>query len=137
MSKTAYGLPPMENEKCICLLRKLIVSIRELESDLLESSGCDLNQAMLLCVLSDNSLSASEIAAQIGILPAQNSKLLSAAEDKGWVERHLGHDDKRKIYFNLTDEGKQQLKMFKALQLNVPDFIRPLFDSVSNKTDSH
>ncbi|PDP52405.1 DNA-binding protein, partial [Porphyromonas gingivalis] len=38
---------------------------------------------MLLCVIADDSLSATEIASQIGVLPAQNSKLLAAAEDRG------------------------------------------------------
>ena len=84
----------MENVECICTMKKLMAAIRELESNLLDSTGCDLNQAMLLCVIADDSLSATEIASQIGVLPAQNSKLLAAAEDRGWVMRRLGHDAK-------------------------------------------
>ena len=111
----------------------LMAAIRELESNLLDSTGCDLNQAMLLCVIADDSLSATEIASQIGVLPAQNSKLLAAAEDRGWVMRRLGHDDKRKIYFNLTEEGRRQLEKVKALNIDVPDLIRPILDSSEDK----
>ncbi|ALO29043.1 winged helix DNA-binding protein [Porphyromonas gingivalis] len=124
---------PMENVECICTMKKLMAAIRELESNLLDSTGCDLNQAMLLCVIADDSLSATEIASQIGVLPAQNSKLLAAAEDRGWVMRRLGHDDKRKIYFNLTEEGRRQLEKVKALNIDVPDLIRPILDSSEDK----
>lgn len=109
-----------------------MVTIREIESALLESAGCDLNQAMLLCVIADDSLSASEIANQIGMLPAQNSKLLSAVEEKGWIIRQLGQDDKRKIYFSLTTNGKKQLEKIKSLNLDIPKLLAPLLDSAEN-----
>lgn len=47
--------------------------------------------------------------------------------------RRLGHDDKRKIYFNLTEEGRRQLEKVKALNIDVPDLIRPILDSSEDK----
>ncbi|MDO4790380.1 MAG: winged helix DNA-binding protein [Porphyromonas sp.] len=118
----------MENVKCICLMRELMISIRDLEQQLIESAHCDLNQAMSLCVIAGESVSASEVSSRIGLLPAHTSKLLSAVEDRGWIERRLGREDKRKIFFTLTRKGEQKLAEIKSLNLTIPELLQPLFE---------
>lgn len=118
----------MENVRCICLMRELMISIRDLEQQLMESAQCDLNQAMALCVISGEPVSASEVSARIGLLPAHTSKLLSAVEDRGWIGRRLGREDKRKVFFSLTRKGEQKLAEIRSLNLSVPELLQPLFE---------
>ncbi|SUB77181.1 MarR family winged helix-turn-helix transcriptional regulator [Porphyromonas macacae] len=119
----------MENVKNICLMRELIRALREVESSLMEQTGSDLNQAMVLCVLADEPISASEIANRIGLLPAQTSKLLSAVENRGWIKRQFGQEDKRKMFFSLTAAGKKELDVLKKIELDIPAVLQPVFQA--------
>lgn len=54
-------------------------------------------------------LSASEISGRLETSFSHTSRLLGAVEDKGYIFRTLGTKDRRKIYFSLTQEGKDKL----------------------------
>lgn len=116
----------MESVKCICLMRRLVQSLQNLEGQIQGSVGCDLNQVMILCIISEMPISSSEIAQKIGLLPAHTSKILSSIEDQHLIVRSFGKEDKRKVFFELTPEGHKKLNEIKSLNLEIPELIRPL-----------
>lgn len=97
----------------MCLLRDIYRSIRDFELDFQRRYGLCLNEGMALCSLKTGKLSSSDIAAQLGITHSNASKVIKSVEDKGLIERSLGADDKRQMYFILSPEGKTKLEIIK------------------------
>jgi Transcriptional regulators len=58
--------------------------------------------------------SSSEIAVNLGLTNSNASKVIRSVEEKGFIERRLGKEDKRQMYFVLSDAGKKKLKEIKA-----------------------
>ena len=69
----------MENF-CICGIRRIYKAIAQFEEQLQATLGLNLNEAMVLCLLSDNDcLSAGEIAAMM-LTRSNTSKVISSLE---------------------------------------------------------
>jgi DNA-binding MarR family transcriptional regulator len=64
---------------------------------------------MVLCSLKQARLSSGEIAKQINLTCSNTSKLIRSIEDKGLIKRVLGEEDKRQMYFSLTQKGISKL----------------------------
>ena len=89
----------------MCKIRNIYRSIISYEAKLQKRYGICLNEGMLLCsLLATEQLSSGEIAAALGLTA---SKVLSNAEEKGFVSRTLGKHDRRQMYFVLTDRGRE------------------------------
>lgn len=114
----------MEN---ICLMRDIYRAIQTFEADFLKVHRVCLNEAMLLCSLSGGKRSAAEIAATNAMSPSHTSKVIRSVEEKGFVKRVLGEQDKRKMYFELTAAGKKCLEGMKCGSVAVPEILRPVF----------
>ena len=117
----------MEKITCICVMRELLTALSYLEKELTDSHGVTLNEAMVLCALGNEHVTASDIANRTGMLPSHTSKVIGALERERLVERQLGKQDKRKIYLSLTKEGKSRLERIKVHKFDIPDLLEPLF----------
>ena len=93
----------------ICLMRDIYRAIQTFEADFQKVHRVCMNEAMLLCSLSGGKRSAAEIAAINAMSPSHTSKVIRSVEEKGFVKRVLGEQDKRKMYFELTAAGKKCL----------------------------
>lgn len=114
----------MEN---ICLMRDIYRAIQTFEADFQKVHRVCMNEAMLLCSLSGGKRSAAEIAAINAMSPSHTSKVIRSVEEKGFVKRVLGEQDKRKMYFELTAAGKKCLEGMKCGSVAVPEILRPVF----------
>ena len=122
----------MEKITCICVTRELMKTLSDFENKLVEAHGVSLNEAMALCALGGECVTASVIAERTGLRPSHTSKVIGSLEDKKYVVRKLGKQDKRQMYLSLTAAGKECLERIKTHQFEVPDFLQPVFASFSH-----
>ena len=114
-------------------MRELMMALSNFESKLMDANGVSLNEAMVLCALGGECVTASVIAERTGLRPSHTSKVIGALEERGYLMRELGKQDKRQMYLSLTNEGKVCLDRIKAYQFEVPDLLRPVFETYQEK----
>lgn len=94
----------------LCRIRDVYRLINDFEIDFSKMFGLNLNEAMLLCSLRKyNHCSSGEIAIMLGLSQSNASKVIASAEKKGLLERSSGSEDKRQMFFQLTDDGKEAI----------------------------
>jgi DNA-binding MarR family transcriptional regulator len=49
-------------------------------------------------------------------------------ERKGLVKRNIGKDDKRQMYFSLTDAGKMKLGTIKCEEFDIPEMLKTVIE---------
>lgn len=118
----------MERIKCICVMRYLFQALSVFEDRLLQEYGISLNEAMVLCSIGQEHIAARTIADRTGLSQSHTSKVIRAAEDKKLLVRCLGENDKRQMYFYLTNEAKDILQRIKTKGVEIPPMLQPLFD---------
>ena len=87
-------------------MRELLKALSELENQLITTYGISLNEAMVLCSIGSETVAAGTIVERTGMTPSHTSKTISLIEKKEMVTRDLGKQDKRQMYFTLTDKAK-------------------------------
>jgi len=107
----------------LCGLRKLICDINETENHMKKELGLTVNEASILCVLSDGVHKNTQIARRMNLSVSRVSRLTSAVEKKGFVLRQVEDDDKRGMCFNLTDKGNKALYELKNCKSCLPAYI--------------
>lgn len=109
----------------ICKIRDLWQAISQFEADFERQYGIGLNEGMTLCSLSSSDrLSSGELAALMGLTCSNMSKVLCAAERKGLVERVLGEQDRRQMFFTLTPQGRELLSHIKCEEMTLPETLQ-------------
>lgn len=108
-------------------MRELFKALSELESQLIDRHGVSLNEAMALCCISSDTLTASEISEATGLSASHTSKVIRSIEDKELVMRNLGEKDKRQMHFKLTGKGQERLQGIKDKEIEIPKMLKPLF----------
>mgnify|MGYP002957135030 CR=1 FL=1 len=108
-------------------MRDLYRSLALLETRLSETYGLSLNEAMALCCIGGDRLTASAISEHTGLSASHTSKVIRSIEDKELIVRSLGDKDKRQMYFTLSDKGKICLNQLKENEIEVPKMLKPLF----------
>lgn len=114
-------------------MRDIYKALNEFESSLEQVHGVSLNEAMVLCCINDQTLTASAISEQTGIKASHLSKVIRSIEEKEMIGRALGEKDKRQMYFSLTDSGKKCLSDMKCNTIEIPEILKPLFDEAVRK----
>lgn len=109
-------------------MRELMIALSDFENKLMDTHGVSLNEAMVLCALGDECITASIIAERTGLRPSHASKVIGTLEARGYLIRELGKQDKRQMYLSLTDGGKGCLEQIKRYEFEVPALLKPVFD---------
>lgn len=109
--------------KRLCRIREIQHTISNIENMFHEQYGICFNEAALLCSLEqeDKPLTSGEISDILGLSHSNTSKIISSAEKKGYLIRELGHDDRRHMYFSLTDEGKELIRSIDCSKMEIPN----------------
>lgn len=104
----------MEKEP-LCRVRDIFRTLSDFETDFQAGYGIGLNEGMLLCSLSKyGACSSGQIAGLLGLTNSNASKVIASAEKKGLIERNIGKEDKRQMYFSLTKAGEGRLEQVKS-----------------------
>lgn len=110
-----------------CKIRDVYRAITEFEAQFEKRYGLGLNEGSLLCALRETErLSSGDIAKQLNLTQSNASKVIRAAENKGLIQRRLGDDDKRQMYFSLTPEGERCLTQLQCCDIEVPAVLKQL-----------
>lgn len=112
----------------LCRIRELQRAVNRFEAALERSYGICLNEGMALCSLSKaGRLSCGELGEMLGLTPSNTSKVLRSVEGKGYVNRELGTNDKRQMYFSLTEKGRVLLGSINCEEIETPELLKTLF----------
>lgn len=112
----------MENK--LCKIREIYRVIQEFEQEFERQYQMSLNEGMLLCILTKNEMASSgELAKELGLTCSNTSKVIKSVEKKDFIKRVLGQEDKRQMYFTLSERGKEQLNLIKCSKLVIPDVL--------------
>ena len=110
-----------------CRIRDIYRSILEFEAVFNRHFGLNLNEAMLLCTLSEKERhSSGEIAETMGLTCSNCSKVIVSVEKKDLIHRNLGSEDKRQMYFSLTEKGRQTLETLKKCEIDLPEKLKEI-----------
>ena len=119
----------MEKITCMCVMRELMMALSDFENKLMDAHGVSLNEAMVLCSLGGECVTASVVAERTGLRPSHASKVIGTLEERGYLKRELGKQDKRQMYLSLTDTGMECLCQIKIHQFDIPPLLQPVFDA--------
>ena len=101
--------------EALCRIRDIFRSINDFEIHFQSKYSIGLNEGMLLCTISKfEKCSSGEIAEILGLSSSNSSKVIASVEKKGFIKRKIGKDNKRKMYFTLTEKGIECLKFIKC-----------------------
>ena len=90
----------------------------------MEQYGVSLNEAMALCCIGGDTLTASVISENTGLSASHTSKVIRSIEEKELIVRNLGDKDKRQMHFTLSDKGHECLEALKANEIEIsPPFL--------------
>lgn len=119
--------------KFLCALRDLQRAMVLYENSFLNAYGISLNEGMLLYCLSDKQLKATELAESIELTCSNCSKVIKLAEDKGYIARNIGKEDKRQMLFTLTESGKQKIVEIETNTIALPEVLQDYIKCYENK----
>lgn len=111
----------------ICALKEVYKALYQYEKQFIDVYAITINEAMLLCCMKDGKAhTAGEICEYIGISLSRASKIITAMEQKSYIKRTIGKDDKRKMLFKLSESGKEKMTSMRQQQLETDTLCRSL-----------
>ena len=111
----------------LCKIRDIYRLIYDFEHNFEKHFGLSLNEGMLLCGLIDSEkLSSGEIASALGLTCSNTSKVIKSVEKKSLIERVIGAEDKRQMYFSLTVKGRETIHNIKSSDIEIPEALTKL-----------
>ena len=111
----------LQQSATLCKIRNLQRAIIGFETQLEKQYQLCLNEAILLCTLRKREfLSAGEIAEALGLTYSNTSKVIKSVEKKGFIERSAGNDDRRQMYFCVSENGYSKLSSIKCDNIIIP-----------------
>ena len=112
--------------KTLCQIRDVYRAIYDFELNFQQLYDLGLNEGMLLCSLNTQKYSSNELASVLGLSNSNTSKVIKSVEKKGLIRRIVGKEDKRQMYFALTDLGKKTLESIKCAEFDIPETLKPV-----------
>lgn len=118
------------NTHCICEIRRIYRAIGAFEAQLEKLLGLNMNEAMLLCLLSEQSnLSAGEISKELGITCSNASKVIASLEKSGLIHRRTSKEDGRSMTFGVTKKGLDVLERVHCDSLRLPEDLQNIVEA--------
>lgn len=119
---------------------KAIIRFRKFGIILPHTSNLNVTELVVMrgleenCPYSDNNISISEVQNGLHITKSAISQMMNSLEKKGFIERTIDTDDRRKIVVTLTEAGKDILSKTKeSANHNLNEIISTLGDDKTNQ----
>lgn len=107
----------------ICKIRDVYRAISALERHFEHIYELNINEAMLLCTLSESGcMTSSELAEKLELTPSNASKVIASVERLGFVSRARCKTDKRQMYLSITPVGSERLEALKCEEIDLSAF---------------
>lgn len=113
--------------KTLCIFRDIQKALEQYETKFQELNNLNLKEGMLLCCIAESDCTATEIAMKIELSCSNCSKIIQSIEKKGLIQRQLGTNDKRNMFFTLTEKGEAKLLSIQENDIVIPEILKPLF----------
>lgn len=111
----------------LCKIRDIQRAVNLFEVSFEKLYGICLNEGMALCSLAKaERLSSGELGELLGLTCSNTSKVINSIEKKGLIERVMGRQDKRRMFFSLTPRGQSLLATIKCDQAEIPELLNHL-----------
>jgi len=108
----------------LCRIRDVQRAVARFEGDFERAHGLCLNEGMALCSIARaGRLSSGEVGELLGLTHSNTSKVLASVEGKGLVERVVCTEDRRRMYFSLTDRGRAALERIGCVEVPLPELL--------------
>lgn len=108
----------------LCKIRDVQRAVYQFELSFEKEHGIGLNEGMVLCsLMKHEKLSSGEIGDMLGLSSSNTSKVIKSVEKKELIERIMGTEDKRQMYFVLTEKGEQLMNKVKCTDVEIPDLL--------------
>ena len=115
------------NQECIRRIRNIYRTIAQFEASLQQELGLNINEAMLLCLLSDGETRlAGRIADELGLTRSNASKVIASLERHGLILRQTCQEDSRCQLFHIGPRGLEKLERIHCDDLQMPPELRAL-----------
>lgn len=105
--------------ECLCKIKEVFKKIHQFEQKLSNEMNVTINEAMVLCSLSDAKKCSGDISADTGISTSRTSRVLLSLEQKGYVTRSFDDNDKRKMMFQLSTEGVEKQLEINTIEIDM------------------
>lgn len=106
MTGNSAGATPSYDLRILRALRRITRSIALHSRQLAAYSNITAPQLVCLRAVVDNGpLTATAISREIHVSPSTVVGILDRLEDKGWILRERGREDRRIVFITATDEG--------------------------------
>lgn len=119
--------------KSLCYIREIYQAISEFESYYHKTYGICFNEGMVLCSLKERFHSSGELAKILKLTNSNTSKVLRSVEQKGFVERIVGEEDRRQMYFDLTEKGREKINSLNCDEDIMPEKLRELIHYIKKQ----
>lgn len=117
----------MHNMDDICIIKEIYKMLYHYEKEFLEKNKISINDALVLCCLKNGEeKSAGEVCEFIGLSNSRVSKVLCEVEDMGLIARKLGAEDRRQMFFSLTESGKNKVEEMKNTSLGIVSLLEKI-----------
>ncbi|MCB9017834.1 MAG: MarR family transcriptional regulator [Prevotellaceae bacterium] len=111
----------------ICQIKDIYKALYAVEKEFAKEFDMTINEAMLLCCMKDGQPhAANEISEFIGLSNSRVSKIIMSVEEKGWIKREIGMEDKRKMIFSLSKEGEKIVESMKKRPIPLDNVLSKL-----------
>lgn len=117
----------------LCYIHEIYQAINEFEAYFQKDYKLNFNECMALCSLIDKEMISGDLAKDLGISHPNTSKILRSLESKKLVQRTTGQDDRRKMVFSLTEEGKKKID----IQPSDREQLSPMLRNLINYFEQH
>lgn len=98
-------------EQVLIELRRILRATQLGARTLARESGMTTSQLIVLQILkSHGEMTARQIAQSMNLTQATVTSLLDRLQDRGWITRRRGEQDRRRVHVRLSDEGERQLE---------------------------
>lgn len=108
-------------KKFLCQLRDTYRAIAQIDMQMQQLFGLNLNEAMTLCTLRDGDISSGNLAQTLGITPSSASKIIKRMEELGFIARRLSSEDRRSMVISLTAKGLNKLESIACDKIVIPN----------------
>lgn len=112
-----------------CSIKEIQKALVDLEESFKAEFNLCINEASILCSLSDCCLTSSEIAKCADLRASHTSKTIRSVEDKGLITRRVGTADRRLMRFSLTPKGKELLEYINKSDIQTPEVLKPILET--------
>jgi DNA-binding MarR family transcriptional regulator len=117
-------------KECICRIRNIYRAIVTFENELQKHLGLNINEAVMLCIVSENeNISSGEISEEMGLSNSNASKVIASLEKRTLIRRKACKEDLRCMKFVVTAKGKELLASLNCDNICVPDNLKCLAHS--------